>query len=147
MGAWVTTFGKNSGGFFGIDGWGPIAVSFSIPLTSALTKTGCDEQPQPTSCEIHLIAENGSKELIGEGEPEEVEQRSPAPCPGSAQAPAAEPGNLCLYLTEGQAGQNVGQKEIAVRFIQTTTRAGVILRLVSQNEGALVEGTWAVTAS
>jgi hypothetical protein len=141
-GTWAAVIGSKAG-FAGIAGFGQISTSFNIPLSAALTTTGCYTQPQPATCQVHLIA-SGGKEVIanGEAEKEEVTQRSPAPCPGTAQAPAAEPGNLCAYINEGASAIT-----LLIESSLLSTPGGVVLQTIeSIEEGARLDGSWAVTA-
>ncbi|MCW2989065.1 MAG: hypothetical protein JWM24_2003 [Solirubrobacterales bacterium] len=142
MGTWATTFGKKV--FFANNyGAGQIVASFTIPLAAPLAATGCNEQPQPATCQVHVITPTG-KELIENElseELEEVEQRTPAPCLGSAATPSAEPGNLCDYVREGAVLTLV--KRLGT---PSTTQAGVLVGLLSPEEGKGLAGTWAVTA-
>jgi hypothetical protein len=69
---------------------------------------------------------------------------APAQCPGTASAPAARSGNLCVYEADGS--------ETSSEFINTTTGAvgtsvfGTGLRVFTGAAGELFsEGTWAVT--
>lgn len=72
------------------------AASFNIPLSASLEAS-----------QVHFIRVDGKEAFWnpsagpeGEGE---VEERSQPVCPGSAEAPAAEPGNLCVYA-EAETG-------------------------------------------
>lgn len=70
---------------------------------------------------------------------------APTPqCPGSASAPAAAPGNLCLY--EGAQGDNSPN---GVAFQNPVTNAGDVTAQgfdVYEPNGFASSGTWAVTA-
>lgn len=142
-GTWATVFGSKNG-FGGVAGIAAASASFNIPLSDALTTTGCYTQPQPTTCQVHLIAPNG-KELIAnaEAEKEEVDQRNPAPCPGTSLAPEAEPGNLCVYIKTGQSFI------VVLTETELSTPGGVVFpRMIAlaAHEGSPINGSWAVTA-
>jgi Collagen triple helix repeat (20 copies) len=143
LGTWVTVVGSKAG-VSGVEGFADLSTSFDIPLSAPLSATGCNTHPnQPTSCQVHLINEAGEEldENEREGTPEPVAQRTPEPCPGTAQAPEAEAGNLCVYIQQG--GSNI--TEIMSQPI-SSTRAGVVKELLSIHEGSVIDGTWAVTA-
>lgn len=141
-GTWGTAFGPKEGEFAGAAGQAVVAISFDIPLAVAPGVAGCNEQPQPTSCQVHLIASSG-KELISnaEFEVEEVTQRSPAPCPGSAATPEAEPGNLCVYIDKTR-----GVTLLSPGSLMSTPGGVVLPTLVSIYAGSYIDGSWAVTA-
>jgi hypothetical protein len=137
MGTWGTVFGKSNG-----VAWAVVPVSFNIPLSSALVTSGCNT-PQKNSCQIHVINEAGMELSENELEESEVKaQPTPAPCPGSAGAPSAEPGNLCVYI------RNNGSQVLG-RFVFNPTPAGALIQFfgAQAQEGVPLDGTWAVTAS
>jgi hypothetical protein len=76
----------------------------------------------------------------------DAEAKFKAVCPGSADAPDAEPGNLCLYLDQA----TVEGSGYAVQKLFAATPPphtyGWSLPLTLEAESA-VEGSWAVTAS
>jgi len=87
LGTTSSTGGPTAGtlqGFF-------IPISFNIPL-----ETGLD------GSHVHYI-DTAGKEVLAEPnesfelEKKVVDQASPKPCPGTAAAPEAEPGHLCVY--------------------------------------------------
>jgi len=64
------------------------------------------------------------------------------PCPGSAESPKAEPGNLCVYETE-----KVGGTELEAQNLVAGGRFGAVLSsFVAENNAYHFAGTWAVTA-
>jgi hypothetical protein len=125
------------------------AVSFNIPLATA-----------PAA---HYLRTSGMEpvaveEPSGSGTFVEKEVVQPA-CPGSAAAPAAEPGVLCVY-----ASSETGSLKIFLKFIFPTLNSfasggpNVFVKSVdpygfgivteSAAEGSMqVTGTWAVTAN
>jgi hypothetical protein len=101
-----------------------VAISFTIPLATA-----------PAA---HFINAAGKEVLLSEeGEPEEVESTE---CKGTASAPAARPGNLCVYtllLTGAEAfsGAEMGASTV-----------GSLMGMNHTGPEARGWGTWAVTA-
>ena len=99
----------------------PIPISFSIPLASAITKTHLVTVAQVTKNEI------------------------PKGCSGTSAAPAAQPGDLCVF--EGVAGNfiaaNILQPASASPGAGTT---GAALLGATETPNETVVGTWAVTA-
>ncbi len=99
------------------------SLSFTIPLATA-----------PTG---HYINVNG-KEVIenpSTGKPEEV---TPTGCPGNAEEPQAEPGNLCVYARAESAAPSLMQV-IPAAFGASIAGSG-------GEPGGLLGGSWAVTA-
>jgi hypothetical protein len=71
----------------------------------------------------------------------------PAQCPGTAAAPAAAPGNLCVY--EAVAVNAAGQAVVdpSTNLLGQASRYGAAVLAVSNEPGFFVStGTWAVTA-
>jgi hypothetical protein len=72
-----------------------VPISFSIPLAAPL---GADH--------VHLVNADGSKEVVFNEETFELEEVTPTGCgaaltpAGTAEAPKAAAGNLCVYFTE-----------------------------------------------
>lgn len=67
-----------------------VPISFNIPLEAGL-------DPANT----HLIWPNGKERVLDVSEEPPVEEELEVPaCPGSAEAPSAEPGHLCVYAFE-----------------------------------------------
>jgi len=143
-----------------------VPISFNIPLEEALERT-----------QVHFVGSGGTPSCLEPEEPgreecekideeiKEVQAENEAACPGSAEAPAAEPGNLCVYLTNEQGGVLQGRiYNSAARSFPLnggSAATGATLRvdaevpgqLKSGGDGALEEsenlsayGTWAVTA-
>jgi hypothetical protein len=77
-------------------------ITFAIPLENPL---GADE--------VHVINAAG-KELFFNTETEQAEEVTPTKCLGNVDAPTAEPGHLCVYLSSS-APFNAG--ETASQFI------------------------------
>ncbi len=106
-------------------------ISFTIPLAKALGEK-----------EVHYVGETGNGET----------------CPGSVEAPKAEPGNLCVYEEEAfdvpagqeavippglRVGNGIPPSELAGAGV---SGALVVLEASSEHNGAKAFGTWAVTA-
>ncbi len=119
----------------------PAVISFPIPLAVELTwGEGIPGEPEN---QVHYINPKGEEVPTGG---KEVPSSA---CTGSAAAPTAAPGNLCIYAhkapTEGESGTNEG--------IRNPT-GGKTFNLGAATSGALLEGavggtsfgTWAVTA-
>jgi hypothetical protein len=72
---------------------------------------------------------------------------APSECPGSATAPAAAPGNLCVYEA---VGVNVTAQAIVnpvTNLVGQASRYGATVQAVSSDTGYFVStGTWAATA-
>jgi hypothetical protein len=128
-----------------------VAVSFNIPLETA-----------PTA---HFIRPDGKEPFVNKTTKKEEERAQPA-CEGSAQAPTAAPGTLCVYdkseeniLTSGNTPvvewvlPSVCSLSSATEFEGCTgskneaDKYGFGIHVASHEEGPLdAQGTWAVTA-
>jgi hypothetical protein len=126
----------------------PVA-SFTIPLAAPLGGSGCFIATTGGGavgpCNVHFISSAG-KEVLFNLEVEHNEEVTSAACPGTAAAPAAESGNLCVYdfsishaesssiaiLKPGGGGEGAGTTGAIETFIAGAGFA----------EG---HGTWAVT--
>jgi hypothetical protein len=107
-------------------------MSFAIPLAAPLGAT-----------EVHFINSETGKEITPEEEGEEVAQTA---CPGTAAAPTAEPGNLCVYRAVGINVKFIGIGN-AGALLNGAATAGALLGLEASTAGLhLAFGTWAVTA-
>lgn len=126
-------------------------ISFAVPLETDL--------PPETA---HYIAENGKElklkinssfEIEGS---EAVDQASPAPCPGSVEAPEALPGHLCVYeayesddltITSEMIGKATGDAPPPLSFGVGRTGAMINAYLINKPTTEVKAwGTWAVTA-
>jgi hypothetical protein len=97
-------------------GYASTGVSYALPLSVA-----------PSNAEIHFIKEG---------------ETPPSECPGTAHAPAAAPGNLCVFVTNAINALRGG----AYPGVHSVT-SGFTLTAFSEAKGVvLLEGTWAVTA-
>lgn len=126
------------------------AVSFAIPLEAGLD-----------AAHVHYISTSGQEVVfVAEGieikEAKEQDQAVPNPCPGTAEAPEAEPGHLCVY--EGKLeGPHIGSNSIGTpgNFIAPypgfngAGPSGAILNaiwLTPPSSASYGYGSWAVTA-
>ena len=118
-----------------------VPISFVIPLSAELSAGS-----------VHYINEAG-KEIVLNFGTFELEELTSTACLGSASAPAATPGNLCIYTQQiegvgsfwGGAGgkiQKVGNVADAGAGAST---AGAQLKFTGAAEGSFGAGTWAVT--
>jgi hypothetical protein len=116
--------GKTLTGVWGASGYG--AAGFPEPGTGYATAA--------VSFALPLAIAPTTLNLIKEGE------EPPAECPGTAEAPAATPGHLCVFVTD--AKNAVLDSDLAHK-----STIGFTLVSLSAAEGTVsVEGTWAVTA-
>jgi hypothetical protein len=106
-----------------------LPISFPIPLESALPETA-----------VHVVG-------IGQTGPTECEE-------GTAEAPAAAPGNLCVYIQFGENPNHLSEEleagDLLISSPETgelgTAKAGAILTSPGLPEGAYGSGTWVVRA-
>ncbi|MDX6645485.1 MAG: hypothetical protein QOK40_1212 [Miltoncostaeaceae bacterium] len=72
---------------------------------------------------------------------------APTQCPGSATAPAAAPGNLCVYESVDVNATGQALVDPATNLLGEASRYGATVQAVSSDVGYFVStGTWAVTA-
>jgi hypothetical protein len=106
-----------------------LPISFSIPLESALPETA-----------VHVVG-------IGQTGPQKCEE-------GTVEAPAAAPGNLCLYIQFGENSNHASEELEAGDLFATspetaepgTGKVGAILTSGGLPEGAYGSGVWVVRA-
>jgi hypothetical protein len=134
-------------------------ISFVIPLETPLD-----------AGHVHFIRENGKEAFLKEenGEPVGVEERTQPACPGTAAAPEAEAGNLCVYTKRESNSYHQVFFNSSLHFIYPTICPfgtavnGVVcgesevngadiggfgLYTIAASAGTVeVFGTWAVTA-
>jgi hypothetical protein len=137
---------------FSTSGPGPASIdvaeiSFPIRLAAPLSGEKCEESVEP--CHVHYI--NSSGQEIGG-----LNELHPKNCPGSAEEPLAEPGNLCVYdeLTIGvetEAGKTVIlPPSQALQFFPPESlsgagTAGAVVFFTGEAKANLAYGSWAVT--
>ena len=129
------------------------SISFNIPLAQPITSSGCGtvEAGPPThvapTCHVHYIKENG-KEVV---EPTQgtFEEMGQSVCTGTAAAPTAPAGELCVYEGRGQpfSTHSSSGRIYALDTVQSegTSTAGAAISWQVEEESA-ASGTWAVTA-
>jgi hypothetical protein len=88
----------------------------------------------------------------------EVGKTAPAACPGSAEEPTAEPGNLCVYERQSQGVKKNASGNAAEAVIfppgeavfglppEGTGKVGAVLLILPEEEERFGWGSWAVTA-
>jgi hypothetical protein len=123
------------------------SISFTIPLAAPLSNAGCLKKEAP--CQIHYINTAGKEvNVLGE------ELETTACTGGTAAAPAAEAGNLCVYAKE-EVGPGFERSKGAVGIAP----GGVTLKFVGHSRSFVTNeesydvteegyafGSWAVTA-
>jgi hypothetical protein len=121
-------------------------VSFPIPLAAPLTNEEECGTPSHPACPVHVI---GWEE--GEGEPNEAEAIENGECTGTVTSPGAAEGNACIFV----GGLHENLLEVVptkTGYLLEPNAAGagadgtVLFVKTSTSGGALVSGTWAVTA-
>jgi Collagen triple helix repeat (20 copies) len=113
-----------------------VPISFSIPLSAAPTVRLFSESI------FFTVTSAGVFEPYVEPDAEEAFE---AVCPGSADSPSADPGNLCLYLDQAtKTGTGYSLQKLATATPPPHTY-GWSLPLTLEKE-SIVEGSWAVTA-
>jgi hypothetical protein len=140
-GAWVLPFVAETGVPIGAETF-DLPLSFPVKLASELD-----------AAHVHVISEGGKEYVFEGGEGKEV---TPSNCEGSAAAPTAAPGHLCVYI--GFAGEGVTPGAAiseTLKFVQPIRKlsaieagastAGAQLRL-HVKAGATAYGSFAVTA-
>ncbi len=130
------------------NGFFHVPISFSIPLAAPLTGTNCESNPPGTTCRIHYIDAAG-KEVLILGPPNT--EIASTVCTGSAAAPTATPGNLCVYTgkVENAKSRNsliIKPESPESQEIPGASTAGALLGFEGVAEEAVGWGTWAVTA-
>lgn len=110
-------------------GWAPTSISFNIPLKEAPA--------------VHIVTKGTSAD------------KDPSGCQGTVEAPAAEPGNLCIFALqeinvkpeeEGEQGYKLYPAEIPGAL--TASKRGVVFGAIADNveEEVNATGVWVVTA-
>jgi hypothetical protein len=126
-----------------------VALSFPLQLEAPIdSNSGCEEEAaaRTNSCHVFYIGPNGHEINPGTGEEETV---ATAECSGSAEAPTAEPGNLCVYT--GHASELLGLSQAIFDIGGAgnevgTSVAGALMQVFPLGATPLAFGTWAVTA-
>jgi hypothetical protein len=118
-----------------------VPISFPIPLSAGLTS-----DPEPAKSRVHFVNKSGEELNFT------TEKLEPSTdCSGTAEAPTAPAGNLCIYL--GFAEGPVSPVGSASVFIFQAgggqvgaSTAGAAMGFLVEGAGASAYGTWAVTA-
>jgi hypothetical protein len=105
-----------------------IALEFNIPLAQAPT-------------DIAFVRENGQEKYF-DSEAFEIKERDPIFCGGTAEAPEADPGKVCVYV-EKESSVNFEKEVQGDRRLRTS---GAIFTGARGANMAFAFGTWAVTA-
>jgi hypothetical protein len=136
-----------------------VPISFPIPLAGeGLSSSECftvveeeeDEEVKEKvseDCRVHFINSAGEEVLKVESVIGEGKTVPSTACTGSAKAPTAAPGHLCVYagvLTSAQAMSFFIQK--ADNEVNGTSSAGAVIPFFEVGAGSRGMGTWAVTA-
>ncbi|HTT94614.1 MAG TPA: hypothetical protein VMF55_08070 [Solirubrobacterales bacterium] len=134
-----------------------------IEITEAEVEAGVESvqlTTSPISFAIPLEAPLGAAEVHFVSTEEQEGGTGPAQCPGSAETPLAERGNLCLYqggtLIQEENAEGENEARVVKIFPATGTTGSAAgaatagadaLALIRAGEGqAFMQGTWAVTA-
>jgi len=121
-----------------------VPISFSIPLAADL--------PPANVHYMNQIGEEPPKELKAEGE--FIVEVTPANCSGTAAAPTADSGHLCVYTRVGGLTNATIYGNESGRILKAGTAgaagfgastAGAYLNVLITGAGARGVGTWAVT--
>jgi hypothetical protein len=120
-----------------------VPISFSIPLAAPL------ENPAlctASACQVHYVTPEG-EELNGA-----FNEETSTECNGSAEAPSAEPGNLCIYvgLEESVLSADPFVANPSLEYPDGgpggAATTGAVLGVSLQGSESKASGTWAVTA-
>ncbi len=135
----------------------PIA-SFSIPLAKPLKDVNGEPcQKQEPTCQVHVIISETGEEVtafegVGTEEPKDAgllpqKEEPKKPCPGTAEEPKAEPGELCVYVAEAKdlafASDSIVNSAVSG---SGTGKAGAFAQAFIGTNGGYAYGAWAVTA-
>jgi hypothetical protein len=165
-GTWAFGFALTEGTAAYAEHSAMIPLSFNVPLKDALERN-----------DVHFVGED-SMQCVESEEPgreaceatkkrvEQADAESEATCPGSAEDPKADPGNLCVYTTFGSsagAGRalfglvaNAGSSALPSNVGSATTGALLYLDFLTEGDvggggtaltTVAAYGTWAVTAA
>ena len=128
--------GKTETGMFAIPtgaiGVFQAALSFNIPLTTAPTEMG-------------IVRQNGM-ELYFDPVAEQRKERTPLFCSGTATAPTAPSGKLCVYIEAESKTSGVPNVWFEPE-LQRLRKTGALLIAIREASNGNMFGSWAVTAS
>jgi hypothetical protein len=122
-------------------------ITFNIPLAAGLSGTGCGVNPPAATCQVHYLNE-ANEEVFENTTTEEFEEVTSSACHGSAAAPSADPGNLCVYTAVSESLLTMDQfiKDPGTNEVTGAAPGGAVLSFIILATGARGWGTWAVTA-
>jgi hypothetical protein len=124
-----------------------VPISFPLQLAAAPTAVTTAESPDESTT-IGVVLKDGSGELYdpaGNLDFGEMHEEWEDICPGSAAAPAAEPGFLCIYTKEIHlASEPVPLNAFAAKF-EAAHRFGVVVPFKINSKEGYARGSWAVT--
>ncbi len=112
------------------------AISFNIPLAAALGAT-----------QVHYLNED-EEEVLTEAEAGAGTGQTSTACDGTAAAPTADPGHLCIYTGRESgmfAWNELIQKVASPSEASGADTAGALLSFIVLGVGSGGAGTWAVT--
>ncbi len=131
-----------------------VPISFNIPLAATLDGSHCfrkaggfvNASEEPGTCSVHLI-NVANKEVSLNIETFEPEEFASGQCHGTAAAPSADAGNLCVYTGKLEKTEFT---DIAIRKANEenevgASTVGAVFQIHVHAEGQGY-GSWAVTA-
>lgn len=133
-------------------------ISFAIPLAAPLTNgaepEACLQNPPTAGCHVHYINVKGEEEVTFFGP---IAKTVVGACLGSAEAPTATPGNLCIYTGEmsatgglnavgGSSNEYIWAAGAPAGLIGASTTGAVLSVTFAETTKNDAHGTWAVTA-
>jgi hypothetical protein len=113
-----------------------VPISFDVEVSPAPTLVYIDE----SGAFAITVKPDGTPGFLGE------ESAIEALCPGSAAAPEAEPGYLCIYVQKAEKVETATSLFIGGWATPTKFGASIPLTVAATEDPALIRGTWAVTA-
>jgi hypothetical protein len=142
--------GQTETGTWGVDNvangtFASIPISFNVPLSTTLEfHTKLEEEEEKGATQVHYILANGKESRGGAEETQTA-------CQGSAEAPKAKPGNLCVYVGEDLLNRLSPVPPGGIltpygEFVSGSGKSGAIVAVVATTGGNLILGSWAVTA-
>jgi len=135
------------------------SISFTIPLAKALEGSGCGEpEPRAKPCQVHYVSQNGKEQAFFNLTTFVWSAEPTSDCPGTAAAPAAAPGNLCVYQVEAVGAETISSSLAKAAIGGATPRgygyglvpkagvSGAFVEVQKEEPEVIVWGSWAVTA-
>jgi hypothetical protein len=113
-----------------------LPFSFNIPLAAHLENAAACGEPSEPECQVHFVTQA-----------EVTAHTAPSDCPGTSEAPAAEPGSMCMYETpSGVFHATINGIEDPTNGLHGASVAGGFLSVSVATAPAFIRATWAVTA-